>query len=88
MEDTLTRTHLTVDDSMFLLDPGQDLVDLMARFEEAAASSGKFVHFRAGELSVSALVSSSSRVVISVGRVNPSMGSARDLQPVGADWDY
>lgn len=63
---TTARTRVAIDGREFLLTPGQDLVDFMSRVEGAARAGGTFVHFSAGNLFMSALITPTSRVTISV----------------------
>lgn len=61
-----TRSRVAIDGTEFVLTPGQDLGDFMARVEDAARGGGTFVHFTAGNLSLSALITPTSRVTIAV----------------------
>lgn len=63
---TVTRTRVAIDGTEYLLSPGQDLIDFMTRVENAARGGGAFVHFSAGNLFMSALITAASRVTIMV----------------------
>ncbi|WP_435742985.1 hypothetical protein [Microbacterium sp. PMB16] len=83
-----TRTHVHIDGHDFLLAPGQDLVDLRNRIEDAAHSAGMFVHFQTPGRLLSVLISAANRVIISV-----DIESSTDPPPVTfefmiPEWEY
>lgn len=59
---TNSRKHVIIDDRDFVLDPRQDVSDIMSRIEDAARSGPAFVDI--GEHGTHVLISSSTRVVI------------------------
>ncbi|PRA82239.1 hypothetical protein [Microbacterium sp. MYb66] len=83
-----TNTHIVIDGQPFLLDGDRDLVDLMGEIEAAARSEPTFVHLSAGDELVSVLVSSRSRIVITVERDGIAVTS--DEAPIAPlpDWEY
>lgn len=83
------RTRIAFDDDQFVLEPEQDLVDLMERIESAARSDPGFVDFVSGERMVSVLVCASTRVVVTVDP-RPATDESCYLPPTGGqvDWEY
>ncbi|PQZ58326.1 hypothetical protein CQ040_11930 [Microbacterium sp. MYb54] len=86
---TMSRTRVALDDAGFFLAQDQDVADLRRRIEDAVHSGGAFVEFvAAGDRSMSVLISSASKVVISVESVD---FDARDLGddalPYGGEFD-
>lgn len=58
---TMVQTRISIDGESFLLAQDQDLDDLRRRFEEASASTGRFVDFVVvGNRSVAALITATS----------------------------
>lgn len=83
-----TRTHVEIDGRDFLLAPGQDLVELMERIEEAAQSPGTFVHFQTAAMSLSALISTTTHVMIGVeveSATDPPLALSEFMI---AEWEY
>lgn len=71
----MVRTYAKIDDAPYLLDPGQDLEQLKRSFEAAMREGGAFVEFTVvGNEEVSALVSPTTRVVLSVATVEVDDG--------------
>lgn len=72
---TMMRTEVTIDGTGVFLAPGENLDALKQRFEEAAGTAGTFVDFTAvGGRQMSVLISSTSRIVISVARMHSERG--------------
>ncbi|MFB8188213.1 hypothetical protein ACFC14_02740 [Microbacterium sp. NPDC055988] len=81
-------THVAIDGRRFRLNGERDLVDLMSQIEAAARSEPTFVHLSDGDELVSVLVSSRSRIVITVERAG--IAAIADEPPIAPflDWDY
>ncbi len=60
------RTHIEIDSRSFVLQDDQPLPQIMAEIEAAASSSPAFVTLSAEGRSISVLIRSTTRVVISV----------------------
>ncbi|QDE35910.1 hypothetical protein FIV50_14600 [Microbacterium foliorum] len=72
------RTHIEIDGRSFVLHDDQPLPEIMAEIEAAASSSPTFVTLSAEGRSISVLIRSSTRVVISVEKddhVEPDQGA-------------
>lgn len=72
------RTHIEIDGRGFVLHDGQPLPPIMAEIEAAASSSPAFVTLPAEGRSISVLIRSTTRVVISVEKdehVEPDQGA-------------
>ncbi|WP_404475360.1 hypothetical protein [Microbacterium aerolatum] len=82
-----TSTYVEIDGREYLLGHEQDLVDVMARIEEAARSEPAFVDLSEGERHVSVLVSHQSRVVITVRRESAATSEHAPLGTSIGDWD-
>ncbi|MGH3691018.1 MAG: hypothetical protein ACRDT7_12745 [Microbacterium sp.] len=86
---TMFRTRIALNDAGFFLAQGQDVADLRRRIEDAVHAGGGFVEFvAAGDRSVSVLISSASKVVISVESVVfDALDDADDALPYGGEFD-
>lgn len=61
-----TRTHVEIDGRDFILGHDRDLVAVMSSIERAAGSPPGFVDISAGDELVSVLITSASKVVVTV----------------------
>ncbi|MFK4760455.1 hypothetical protein ACI3KS_05915 [Microbacterium sp. ZW T5_45] len=85
----MVQSQVSIDGESFLLAQDQDLDGLRRRFEEASASTGRFVDFVVvGNRSVAALITATSRVTISVSTVQfDSRGTGDTDFPFGGHCD-
>ncbi|MFB7250635.1 hypothetical protein [Microbacterium sp. NPDC056234] len=83
-----SSTHIVIDGQRFLLDRDRDLVDLMGQIEAAARSEPAFVHLSDGDELVSVLVSSRSRIIITVEREGIAVVAEEAPVAPFSDWEY
>jgi hypothetical protein len=86
---TMVRTEISIDGSSSLLAQDQDVADLRRRIEEASATTGRFVDFVVvGNRSVSTLITTTSRVTITVATVQFDPRDTGDTDfPFGGHFD-
>ncbi|WP_149083885.1 MULTISPECIES: hypothetical protein [Microbacterium] len=80
------RAHFEIDGHDFVVSAEHDVIDLMHRIEAAARSEPTFVDIATTSRLVSVLITASSRVVVSMERVNDS-GDAESDTAAFFDWD-
>ncbi|WP_282848297.1 hypothetical protein [Microbacterium oxydans] len=85
----MARTRIALNESEFFLAQGQDAVELRGRIEEAIQTGGGFVEFMVvGNRSVSVLITSVTRVVISVETVElDARDTGDEAVPYGGEYD-
>lgn len=85
----MVHTEVMIDETSWLLDGDQDVADLKRRFEEAAATAGRFVGFIVvGGRRVDVHVTPLTRIVISVATVTPETSDMEGSNvPFGALFD-
>lgn len=89
-KETMVQTTVSVDGIEFLLAQDQNIGELRAQIEDAAATSGRFVDFVVvGNRSMSVLITGHSRVAIGVATVQFDERDTGDLEfPYGGHFDH